>query len=56
MLLPDPRNDPTGKWNEISVARRAPEINAATLIQADEVEYISNLPAVERHASGRQSD
>jgi dipeptidyl aminopeptidase/acylaminoacyl peptidase len=42
--MPDPRNDPTGRWDEISVARRAGEINAPTLIQADSSEYLLTLP------------
>jgi Prolyl oligopeptidase family len=42
--LPDPRNDPSGRWNEISVARRAREINTPTLIQVDDQEHINALP------------
>jgi len=44
MHLPDPRNDPTGQWDEISVSRRAREINTPTLIQVDDTEYIGALP------------
>ncbi len=44
MHLPDPRNDPTGRWDELSVSRRAREINAPTLIQIDDLEYLSALP------------
>jgi len=44
MNLPDPRNDPTGKWDEISVSHRAHEINTPTLIQADDSEYLGALP------------
>jgi len=44
MHLPDPRNDPTGRWDEISVSPRAREINAPTLIQVDDQEYLSALP------------
>jgi Prolyl oligopeptidase family len=42
--LPDPRNDPQGRWDEISVARRAREIDTPTLIQDDDTEYLSALP------------
>lgn len=44
MKLPDPRNDPTGRWDEISVSHRAREINTPTLIQADDSEYLNALP------------
>jgi dipeptidyl aminopeptidase/acylaminoacyl peptidase len=44
MQMPDPRNDPTGRWDEMSVARRAREINTPTLIQVDDQEYLSALP------------
>jgi dipeptidyl aminopeptidase/acylaminoacyl peptidase len=33
--MPDPRNDPTGRWNEMSVSHHAKDINAPTLIQTD---------------------
>jgi dipeptidyl aminopeptidase/acylaminoacyl peptidase len=42
--LPDPRNDPTGRWDELSVSHRAREINTPTLIQADDTEYLGALP------------
>jgi hypothetical protein len=42
--MPDPRNDPTGKWNEMSVARKARDINTPTLIQVDDLEYLFALP------------
>jgi hypothetical protein len=42
--LPDPRNDPTGRWDELSVAHRAREINTPTLIQTDDCEYLLTLP------------
>jgi dipeptidyl aminopeptidase/acylaminoacyl peptidase len=42
--LPDPRNDPTGKWDAMSVVRKARDINAATLIQVDDTEYLTTLP------------
>jgi dipeptidyl aminopeptidase/acylaminoacyl peptidase len=35
LQLPDPRNDPTGRWDQLSVSRRAGEINTPTLIQTD---------------------
>ena len=44
MHLPDPRNDPTGRWDEMSVSHRAREINTPTLIQVDDQEYLSALP------------
>jgi dipeptidyl aminopeptidase/acylaminoacyl peptidase len=44
MNLPDPRNDPAGRWNELSASTRAREINTPTLIQADDSEYLSALP------------
>ncbi len=44
MHLPDPRNDPTGRWDEMSVARRAREINTPTLIQINDTEYLAALP------------
>jgi dipeptidyl aminopeptidase/acylaminoacyl peptidase len=42
--LPDPRNDPTGRWDAMSVSHRAREINAPTLIQIDDLEYLTALP------------
>jgi hypothetical protein len=42
--MPDPRNDPMGKWNEMSVARKARDINTPTLIQVDDLEYLFALP------------
>jgi len=42
--MPDPRKDPTGKWEEMSVANKAARINTPTLIQADDTEYIGALP------------
>jgi dipeptidyl aminopeptidase/acylaminoacyl peptidase len=42
--LPDPRNDPTGRWDELSASHRAREINTPTLIQADDTEYLGALP------------
>jgi hypothetical protein len=44
MHMPDPRNDPTGRWDEMSVSRRAREINTPTLIQDEDAEYLSALP------------
>jgi hypothetical protein len=44
MNLPDPRDDPTGRWDELSASHRAREINTPTLIQADDTEYLSGLP------------
>jgi dipeptidyl aminopeptidase/acylaminoacyl peptidase len=42
--LPDPRNDPTGRWDAVSSARRARDINTPTLIQTDEHEWTGALP------------
>jgi hypothetical protein len=42
--LPDPRHDPTGRWDEMSVSRRARLINTPTLIEADDSEYLGALP------------
>jgi len=42
--MPDPRNDPEGKWDEISVARRARDINTPTLLELNDTEYLSSLP------------
>ena len=42
--LPDPRHDPTGKWDKISTARRARHIDTPTLIQDDDLEYLNALP------------
>jgi Prolyl oligopeptidase family len=44
MGMPDPRNDPTGKWDAISVARRARDINTPTLFEANDTEYLTTLP------------
>jgi dipeptidyl aminopeptidase/acylaminoacyl peptidase len=44
LQLPDPRHDPTGRWDEISVSHRARLINASTLIVADDSEYLDALP------------
>ncbi len=44
MNMPDPRNDPTGRWDEMSVSRRAKVINTPTLIQEDDMEYLAALP------------
>jgi hypothetical protein len=44
MHMPDPRNDPTGLWDEMSVARRAREINTPTLLQVSDSEYLGALP------------
>jgi dienelactone hydrolase len=42
--LPDPRYDPAGRWDEMSVSHRAREINTPTLIQVDDQEYLNALP------------
>ena len=42
--LPDPRNDPEGKWDAISVVRRARDINTPTLFEADDSEFLTTLP------------
>jgi hypothetical protein len=45
MGLPDPRNDPKGRWNEMSAAQRARDINTPTLIQTDVAGgYLGALP------------
>jgi hypothetical protein len=44
MQMPDPRYDPAGRWEEMSVSHRARQINTPTLIQADEAEYLGALP------------
>src|SRR5258708_35572347 len=44
MHLPDPRNEPAGRWDELSASRRVGEINAPTLIQIDDLEYLTALP------------
>lgn len=44
MHLPDPRNDPTGRWDDISVSRRVREISTPILIQSDDTEHIGALP------------
>jgi hypothetical protein len=44
MHMPDPRNDPAGLWDEMSVSRRAREINTPTLIQVSDSEYLGALP------------
>jgi hypothetical protein len=44
MGMPDPRNDPTGKWDAISVARRARDINTPTLFEENDTEYLFALP------------
>jgi dipeptidyl aminopeptidase/acylaminoacyl peptidase len=42
--MPDPHNDPTGKWDQVSVVRRARNINTPTLLEADDTEYLTTLP------------
>jgi dipeptidyl aminopeptidase/acylaminoacyl peptidase len=42
--LPDPRNDPTGKWDQMSVSHHAVDINAPTLLQLDDLEHLGALP------------
>jgi dipeptidyl aminopeptidase/acylaminoacyl peptidase len=44
MHMPDPRNDPLGVWDRVSVAHRAREINTPTLIQNNDTEYLFALP------------
>jgi hypothetical protein len=44
MHMPAPDNDPTGRWDEMSVSRRARQINTSTLIEADGNEYVGALP------------
>ncbi len=43
LRLPDPRHDPTGRWDEISVSHRARLINTPTLIEANGAEYLTAL-------------
>jgi dipeptidyl aminopeptidase/acylaminoacyl peptidase len=42
--MPDPRNDPTGRWDKMSVARRARDIDTPTLLQTNDTEYLFSLP------------
>jgi dipeptidyl aminopeptidase/acylaminoacyl peptidase len=42
--MPDPRHDPTGRWNEMSSANKAATINTPILIQDDDTEYWNALP------------
>ena len=42
--LPDPRSDPTGKWNQISVSHHAANINTPTLLEIDDLEHLGALP------------
>jgi len=42
--LPDPRNDPTGKWDRMSVSHHAANINAPTLLELDDLEHLGALP------------
>jgi hypothetical protein len=44
MNLPDPRNDPQGKWDAISVSHHARDINTPILLQLDDSEYLGALP------------
>ena len=63
--MPDPRNDPKGKWDEISVARRARDIDTPTLLELNDTEYLGSLPlwsamhqegkAVEMHVFPRET-
>jgi hypothetical protein len=41
--LPDPRHDPAGRWQDISVANKAAQINTPLLIQAGDTEYLRSL-------------
>lgn len=42
--MPDPRHDPAGRWDEMSVAKKAAAINTPILIQEDDTEYWNALP------------
>ena len=42
--MPDPRNDPLGRWAEMSVAQRASDIDTPTLFQVSDTEYLYALP------------
>lgn len=42
--MPDPRYDPDGRWQEMSVANKASKINTPILIQASDTEYLRSLP------------
>jgi dipeptidyl aminopeptidase/acylaminoacyl peptidase len=41
--LPDPRHDPAGRWQDISVANKAAQINTPLLIQAGDTDYVKSL-------------
>jgi hypothetical protein len=42
--MPDPRTDPGGRWDKMSVARRARDIDTPTLLQTNDTEYLFSLP------------
>lgn len=42
--LGDPHRDTAGRWNELSVANKAADINTPVLIQASDTEYLTSLP------------
>ena len=42
--MPDPRNDPSGRWDEMSVANKAAHINTPILFQTGDTEYLLALP------------
>jgi dipeptidyl aminopeptidase/acylaminoacyl peptidase len=42
--MPDPHHDPSGRWQAMSVALRAGDINAAVLFLDDDTEYLYLLP------------
>lgn len=41
--MPDPRNDPSDHWGEMSSANKAKDINTRVLIQASDTEYLKAL-------------
>jgi dipeptidyl aminopeptidase/acylaminoacyl peptidase len=41
--LPSPRNDPQGRWKEVSPALNVDKINAPLLVQSSDTEYLLDL-------------
>lgn len=42
--MPDPENDPTGRWDQMSVVNKAARISTPLLIQVSDTEYLGALP------------
>lgn len=42
--MPDPRDDTTGRWDEMSVVNKAARINTPLLLQVSDTEYLGTLP------------